>query len=80
MHRYEINDHENIMGAPDIAMLCAISQHESALHILRSIGGFHALAQIAGEGELAAIDALAKVSKTLSIVPSVLHTLTNMLL
>jgi hypothetical protein len=64
MHRYEISDHENIMDAPDIAMLCAISQHESALHTLRSIGGFHALAQIAGEGELAAIDALAKVSKT----------------
>lgn len=60
MHRYEIHDHENIMGAPDIAMLCAISQHESTLHILRSIGGFHALAQIAAEGELAAICALAK--------------------
>jgi len=60
MHRYEINDHENIMGAPDIAMLCAISQHERALHILRSIGGLHALAQIAGEGEVAAIEALAK--------------------
>lgn len=65
MQQYEIDEHENVMDAPDVAMLCAIAQHENALRILRSIGGFHALAQVAGEGELSAIEALAKVSSAL---------------
>lgn len=61
MQRYEIEACDNIMETPDVAMLCAISQHEQALRILRSIGGFHALALVAGEGELSALEALAKV-------------------
>jgi hypothetical protein len=61
LQQYEIEEEENVMDAPDIAMLCAIAQHENALKVLRTIGGFHALAQVASEGELSAIDALRKV-------------------
>ncbi|KAG7362774.1 WW domain containing protein [Nitzschia inconspicua] len=60
MKQYEIDDDENIMDAPDVAMLCAIAQHDSALQVLRTIGGLHAIAQIAGEGEITALQALQK--------------------
>jgi hypothetical protein len=58
MKQYEIDDDENVMEAPDVAMLCAIAQHDSALQVLRSIGGLHAIAQVAGEGEITALQAL----------------------
>ena len=60
LQQYEIEEDENIMEAPDVAMLCAISQHDVALQVLRSVGGLHAIAQIAGEGEITAIRALQK--------------------
>jgi hypothetical protein len=59
---YEIDDDENVMDAPDVGLLCALAQHEGAFHILKSLGGFHALAQVASEGELSAMAALRKVS------------------
>jgi hypothetical protein len=61
MQQYEIHDHEDVMTAPDVAMLCAIVQHEEALHVVRSSGGLHALAQVAGEGAISAIVAIRKV-------------------
>lgn len=60
LQEYQIEEDENIMDAPDVAMLCAIAQHDSALQALRSIGGLHAIAQIAGEGEITAVVALQK--------------------
>ena len=60
LKQYEIEEDEDIMDAPDVAMLCAIAQHDDALVILRSIGGLHALSLIAAEGELSAIVALKK--------------------
>ncbi|KAL3919643.1 MAG: hypothetical protein SGILL_003654 [Bacillariaceae sp.] len=60
LKHYEIDDDENVIEAPDVAMLCAIAQHDSALQVLRSIGGLHAIAQIAGEGEISAVLALQK--------------------
>jgi hypothetical protein len=58
LQQYEIEEDEDVMDAPDVAMLCAVAQHEKALQILRSIGGLHALAQVASEGELSAVLAL----------------------
>ena len=43
------------MDAPDVKMLCAIAQHESALNIVSSSPGISALALVAGEGNLSAI-------------------------
>ncbi|VEU37777.1 unnamed protein product [Pseudo-nitzschia multistriata] len=60
LQQYEIEEDENIMNTPDVAMLCAISQHDIALQNLRSFGGLHAIAMIAGEGEITAILALQK--------------------
>lgn len=60
LKEYEIEEDENIMDAPDVAMLCAIAQHDSAMQVLRAIGGLHAIAQVAGEGEITAIHALQK--------------------
>jgi len=60
LQQYEIEDDEEIMEAPDVSMLCAIAQYESALQVLRSIGGLHAIAQVAGEGEITAVLALQK--------------------
>lgn len=60
LKQYEIEDDEDIMDAPDVAMLCAIAQHDEALLTLRSIGGLHALSLVAGEGELSAMVALTK--------------------
>jgi FYVE zinc finger len=68
MQQFEIYDHEDIMAAPDVAMLCALAQHEEALQILLAIGGFHALAQVAGEGNISAIEAIGKVR--LSLMPN----------
>jgi len=48
------------MDAPDVAMLCAIAQHEEALLTLRSIGGLHALSLVAAEGNVSALVALKK--------------------
>jgi hypothetical protein len=61
LHQYEMEEDEVIMKAPDVAMLCAVAQHDSALQILRKIGGLHALSQIAAEGELSAVLVLKKV-------------------
>eukprot|EP00538_Stauroneis_constricta_P006061 CAMPEP_0119545386 /NCGR_PEP_ID=MMETSP1352-20130426/137_1 /TAXON_ID=265584 /ORGANISM="Stauroneis constricta, Strain CCMP1120" /LENGTH=2173 /DNA_ID=CAMNT_0007589921 /DNA_START=145 /DNA_END=6666 /DNA_ORIENTATION=+ len=58
LSQYEIEQNENMMEAPDISMLCAIAQHEIGLKELRSLGGFHALALVAGEGKLMALKAL----------------------
>jgi len=60
LQQYEIEDEENIMDAPDVSMLCAIAQHDVALQALRSLGGLHAIAMIAGEGEITAVLALQK--------------------
>ena len=60
LQQYEIEEDENVMDAPDVAMLCAIAQHDVALQVLRSVGGLHAIAQIAGEGEITAVFALQK--------------------
>jgi len=60
LQQYEIEEDENIMEAPDVAMLCAIAQHDVALQVLRSVGGLHAIAQIAGEGNITAVLALQK--------------------
>jgi len=60
LQQYEIEEDENIVDAPDVAMLCAIAQHDIALQNLRSLGGLHAIAMIAGEGESTAILALQK--------------------
>jgi hypothetical protein len=61
LQQYEIEEDENVLDAPDVSMLCAVAQHGSALQILRSIGGLHALAQVAADGELSAILALQEV-------------------
>lgn len=59
LSHYQVDDEdENVMDAPDVKMLCAMAQHESALKILSSLGGISALSLVAGEGELAAIVAL----------------------
>jgi hypothetical protein len=55
-----MDEDENILDAPDVAMLCAIAQHDESLKILRSIGGLHALSLIAAEGEVSALVALKK--------------------
>ena len=60
MQQYEMDDDEDITDAPDVAMLCAIAQHEEALLTLRSIGGLHALSLVAAEGEVSALVALKK--------------------
>lgn len=60
LHEYEMEEDEEIMNAPDVAMLCAVAQHDSALQSLRRIGGLHALSQIAAEGELSAVLVLKK--------------------
>lgn len=60
LKQYEMDEDENILDAPDVAMLCAIAQYEESLKILRSIGGLHALSLIAAEGEVSALVALKK--------------------
>lgn len=60
LQQYEIDEEDNIIEAPDVAMLCAIAQHDDALVALRSVGGLHALSLIAAEGELTALEALQK--------------------
>lgn len=60
LQQYEIEEDENIMDAPDVAMLCAIAQHDVAMQNLRSVGGLHSIAMIAGEGEITAVLALQK--------------------
>jgi hypothetical protein len=61
LKQYEMDeDDTSILDAPDVAMLCAISQHEEALKILRSVGGLHALSLVAAEGEVSALVALKK--------------------
>jgi len=60
LQQYEIDEDEDIMDAPDVAMLCAMAQHDEALKTLRSIGGLNALSLVAAEGEISAIVALKK--------------------
>lgn len=60
LQQYEMEEDEEIMDAPDVAMLCAVVQHPEALKTIRSIGGLPALSQIAAEGELSAVMALKK--------------------
>jgi len=62
LQQYDVSSDDDIMEAPDVAMLCAVAQHDSSLKILRSIGGLHALCLIASEGELSAINALHQAS------------------
>jgi hypothetical protein len=62
LEQYDVKSDDDIMDAPDVSMLCAVAQHESALQILRSIGGLHALCLIASEGDPSAITALYQVS------------------
>lgn len=61
LQQYEMEEDENVLDAPDVSMLCAVAQHGAALEILRSIGGLHALAQVAADGEFSAIYALQEV-------------------
>jgi len=60
LQQYEMEEDEEIMDAPDVAMLCAVAQHPNALRTIRSIGGLPALSQIAAEGESSAVFALKK--------------------
>lgn len=62
LEQYDVTTDDDIMDAPDVAMLCAVAQHESSLQILRSVGGLHALCLIASEGDLSAINAIYQVS------------------
>lgn len=64
LQQYEIEEDEHILEAPDVAMLCAIAQHDEALKVLRSVGGLHALSLVAAEGELSAMIALTKACQT----------------
>ena len=43
LQQYDVQSEEDIMDAPDVAMLCAVAQHEPALQILRSIGGLRSI-------------------------------------
>ncbi|KAL7576547.1 hypothetical protein ACA910_018041 [Epithemia clementina (nom. ined.)] len=66
---YEMEDEDDdeedsLMNAPDLAMLCAIAQHEAALKIIRSLGGLHALSLVAAEGNVSAMGALKKACET----------------
>lgn len=63
LKQYEIDEDEDIMDAPDVAILCAISQQPVALEILRSLGGLHALSLVAGEGKVPAMEAIQVASK-----------------
>ena len=65
LSHYQVDEDEDVMDAPDVKMLCAIAQHESALNIISSLGGISALALVAGEGELSAVVALKKADPTL---------------
>jgi len=60
LRQYDVEEEDDVMDAPDVKMLCAIAQHSSALKVIASIGGLHALSLIAAEGELSAILALKK--------------------
>lgn len=60
LQEYEIEEDEELIDAPDVAMMCAIAQHEGALTVLRAIGGLHALSLVAGEGVPSAMTALKK--------------------
>lgn len=60
LQEYEIDEDDDIMAAPDVAMLCAVAQHDDALSTLRALGGLHALSLVAAEGELSAMLALQK--------------------
>jgi hypothetical protein len=60
LKQFEMEEDENIVDAPDVAMLCAVAQHEDALITLRAIGGLHALSLVAAEGEVTALVALKK--------------------
>ena len=58
LQQFEMEEDEEILDAPDVAMLCAVAQHTDALAKLRSIGGLHALSLVAAEGDISALEAL----------------------
>mmetsp|Transcript_17915 Transcript_17915/g.27692 ORF Transcript_17915/g.27692 Transcript_17915/m.27692 type:complete len:2216 (+) Transcript_17915:60-6707(+) len=63
LEQYELEEEEPIIDAPDVRMLCAVAQHDTALEILNSLGGLNALSLIAGEGELSALQAMQQVCR-----------------
>lgn len=58
LKQYKMDDENDILNTPEVAMLCAIAQHDDALQLLRKIGGLNALGLVAGEGEVSALVAL----------------------
>ncbi len=58
----EISDEEAIRKFPEVTLLCALASSKEALAQLCVTGGLEALSLVAGEGELAAINALLEVS------------------
>jgi hypothetical protein len=58
LQQYDLDEDEIVLNAPDVSLLCAMAQHRNAMKILESIGGLHALAQVAGDGEPNALEAL----------------------
>jgi len=58
LQQYDLDEDEIVLNAPDVSLLCAMVQHSSAMKILESIGGLHALAQVASDGEPSALAAL----------------------
>lgn len=63
LEQYELEEEELVTDAPDVRMLCAVSQHDKALEVLCSLGGLDALSLIAAEGEVSAILAMKKACK-----------------
>lgn len=58
LQQYDLDEEEIVLNAPDVSLLCAMAQHSKAMKILESIGGLHALAQVAADGEPNALAAL----------------------
>ncbi|CAJ1956999.1 unnamed protein product [Cylindrotheca closterium] len=63
LQQYDLDEEEIVLNAPDVSLLCAMAQHSKAMKILESIGGLHALAQVAADGEPNALAALLEGSK-----------------
>jgi len=61
LQQYDLDEDEIVLNAPDVSLLCAMAQHKSAMRILELIGGLHALAQVAADGEPNALAALLEV-------------------
>lgn len=67
LQQYDIDEDEVVLNAPDVSLLCAMAQHGNAMKILESIGGLHALAQVAADGEPNALAALLEV-RSLAVI------------